>query len=126
MAQQTQVSEADLVAAINWIEESAVRIRDIQKKLDTAGAELKVNWVGQSHAAFDKVHRLWHQRIDVILGSLQTLAENIGSSNKNYAAFNQEREQAINQIEALINAAAPLSTASEHSPTLLFDDERRP
>ncbi|MGV9772956.1 WXG100 family type VII secretion target [Streptosporangium sp. NPDC003464] len=107
MAQQTQVSEADLVAAINWIEESAGRIRDIQKKLDTAGAELKVNWVGQSHAAFDKVHRLWHQRIDVILGSLQTLAENIGSNNKNYAAFNQEREQAINQIEALINAAAP-------------------
>ena len=36
-------------------------------------------------------------------GSLQRLAENVGTSNKNYKAFNQERTEATNQIANLIN-----------------------
>ncbi|WP_433437718.1 WXG100 family type VII secretion target [Nonomuraea sp. CA-141351] len=105
---QTQVSEADLKAAITLIEDAAERLRGIQLNLDTAGITLKHHWVGQSQAAFDAVHKKWHERMDVILGSLRRLAENIGTSNTNYASFNQERTEAINQIANLINAA-PLS-----------------
>ncbi|SEG99433.1 WXG100 family type VII secretion target [Nonomuraea solani] len=105
---QTQVSEADLKAAIQLIEDAAIRLRGIQQTLDTAGLELKTSWVGQSEAAFDAVHKKWHERMDVILGSLRRLAENIGTSNTNFAAFNQERTEAINQIANLINAA-PMS-----------------
>ena len=42
--------------------------------------------------------------MDVILGSLHRLAENIGSSGKNYAAFNQERAEAMHHIAQLISA----------------------
>ncbi|MEV1168955.1 WXG100 family type VII secretion target [Nonomuraea sp. NPDC049784] len=105
---QTQVSEADLKAAITLIEDAAERLRGIQLNLDQAGISLKHHWVGQSEAAFDAVHKKWHERMDVILGSLRRLAENIGTSNTNYASFNQERTEAINQIANLINAA-PLS-----------------
>jgi WXG100 family type VII secretion target len=104
---QTQVSESDLKAAITLIEDAAGRLRTIQRNLDTAGATLKASWVGQSEAAFDAVHRKWHERMDVILGSLSRLAQNIGSSNTNYAAFNQERTEAINKIAQMINAAPP-------------------
>ncbi|MGR6923834.1 WXG100 family type VII secretion target [[Actinomadura] parvosata] len=111
MADQTQVSASDLTAAIGYIEEAATKLRTIQKNLDTAGVTLKASWVGQSEYAFDQVHRIWHQRMDKVLESLQTLAENIGGSNRNYAAFNEERVQAINKIEALINAAPMSRTA---------------
>jgi WXG100 family type VII secretion target len=110
VAQQTQVKEHDLQEAINWIVDSAERIRTIQKNLDTAGAELQANWQGQSHQAFNKVHILWHQRIDVILKSLQDLAQNIQSSNKNYSAFTQEALAEISKIESLINAAPPAAS----------------
>ncbi|SNS79383.1 WXG100 family type VII secretion target [Streptosporangium subroseum] len=110
MAQQTQVKEHDLQEAINWIVDSAERIRTIQKNLDTAGAELQASWQGQSHQAFNKVHILWHQRIDVILKSLQDLAQNIQSSNKNYSAFTQEALAEISKIESLINAAPPAAS----------------
>ncbi|MDX3106276.1 WXG100 family type VII secretion target [Nonomuraea angiospora] len=103
-APQTQVSEADLIAAVTRIEDAAERLRGIQRQLDQAGVNLKVHWVGQSEAAFDAVHKKWHERMDVILGSLRRLADNIGTSNKNYKAFNQERTEAINQISNLINA----------------------
>lgn len=102
---QTQVSESDLKAAVTLIEDAAVQLREIQRNLDTAGVTLKIHWVGQSEAAFDAVHKKWHERMDVVLGSLQRLAQNIGTNNTNYAAFNEERTQAINQIAALINAA---------------------
>ncbi|MFC5826693.1 WXG100 family type VII secretion target [Nonomuraea insulae] len=102
---QTQVSESDLKAAVTLIEDAAVQLREIQRNLDTAGVTLKTHWVGQSEAAFDAVHKKWHERMDVVLGSLQRLAQNIGTNNMNYAAFNEERTQAINQIAALINAA---------------------
>ncbi|WP_433366010.1 WXG100 family type VII secretion target [Streptosporangium sp. CA-115845] len=107
VAQQAQVSEHDLQEAINWIGDSAERIRTIQRNLDTAGAELHVNWAGQSHHAFAKIHRLWHERIDVILLSLQELAKSIQMNNQNYRAFNEQATASINQIEGLINAAAP-------------------
>lgn len=102
---QSQVSESDLKAAITLIEDAAERLRGIQRNLDTAGVTLKTHWVGQSEAAFDAVHKKWHERMDVVLGSLRRLAENIGTNNTNYRAFNEERAQAINQIAALINAA---------------------
>jgi WXG100 family type VII secretion target len=102
---QTQVSEADLKAAVIAIEDAATRLRTIQRNLDTAGVELKHNWVGQSEYAFDAVHRKWHERMDKVLESLQRLAQAITTSNTNYAAFNQERTEAINQIAAMINAA---------------------
>ncbi|MET8861479.1 WXG100 family type VII secretion target [Nonomuraea sp. NPDC049421] len=101
---QTQVSQADLVAAVQRIEDAAIRLRTIQRNLDTAGVELKHNWVGQSEAAFDAVHKIWHQRMDRVLQSLKTLAENITTSNRNYVQFNQEREEATNRIAAAINA----------------------
>ncbi|WP_043620930.1 WXG100 family type VII secretion target [Nonomuraea candida] len=107
MAEQAQVSQSDLIAAVNHIEEAATKLRTIQRNLDTAGVTLKASWVGQSEHAFDRVHKLWHQRFDVVLTSLQTLAENIGGSNRNYAAFNEERVQAVNKIDALINAMPP-------------------
>ncbi|MFG2077428.1 WXG100 family type VII secretion target [Nonomuraea maritima] len=105
---QTQVSESDLKAAITLIEDAAQRLRDIQRNLDTAGVTLKAHWVGQSEAAFDAVHKKWHERMDVILGSLTRLAQNIGTSGTNYAAFNQERTEAINKIAQMISAA-PMS-----------------
>ncbi|MGN9836765.1 WXG100 family type VII secretion target [Nonomuraea sp. H19] len=100
---QTQVSDADLRDAITAIQDAAQRLRTVQQKLDTAGVELKHNWVGQSEMAFDRVHQTWHLRMDRVLGSLQRLAENIGVSNKNYKEFNEEREAAANQINNLIN-----------------------
>ncbi|MFF5212407.1 WXG100 family type VII secretion target [Streptosporangium sp. NPDC000396] len=103
---QTQVSEADLVQAVNWIEDSAEKIRGIQQRLDQAGHTLKVNWKGDSHAAFNKVHQNWHDRIDVILMSLKDLAEKVAASNKNYRAFNEQAVTEINKIEALINASS--------------------
>ncbi|MGP3911805.1 WXG100 family type VII secretion target [Nonomuraea sp. NBC_00507] len=102
---QAQVSESDLKSAIMLIEDAAERLRGIQRNLDTAGVTLKAHWVGQSEAAFDAVHKKWHERMDVVMGSLARLAQNIGTSNTNYAAFNQERTEAINQIAAMINAA---------------------
>ncbi|WP_049570661.1 WXG100 family type VII secretion target [Nonomuraea sp. SBT364] len=104
---QTQVSAADLIAAVNLIEEAATRLRTLQSNLDMAGAELKTSWAGQSEAAFAAVHIKWHERMDVILGSLARLAQNIGTSNKNFAAFNEEREQAMNHIANLISAQPP-------------------
>jgi WXG100 family type VII secretion target len=101
---QTQVSEADLKAAIALIEDAATKLRTIQRNLDTAGATLKTSWVGQSEAAFHAVHVKWHERMDVILASLHRLAESIGTSGKNYAAFNQERTEAMNHIAQLISA----------------------
>ncbi|GAA0846678.1 hypothetical protein GCM10009525_66140 [Streptosporangium amethystogenes subsp. fukuiense] len=109
MAQQAQVKEQDLQDAINWIGDAAERIRAIQRNLDTAGAELRVNWQGQSHHAFNKVHLLWHDRIDVILESLQNLARSIQANNKNYRAFNEAATAEISKLEGLINAAAPAS-----------------
>ncbi|MFC4015653.1 WXG100 family type VII secretion target [Nonomuraea purpurea] len=100
---QSQVSESDLRAAVQLIEDAAERLRGIQRNLDTAGVTLKANWVGQSEAAFDAVHKKWHERMDVVLNSLRELAEKVGASNTNYAAFNQERLEATNQIAALIN-----------------------
>ncbi|WP_431915744.1 WXG100 family type VII secretion target [Nonomuraea jabiensis] len=100
---QAQVSESDLIAAVTRIEDAAERLRGIQQQLDQAGINLKVHWLGQSEAAFDAVHKKWHERMDVILGSLRRLAENIGTSNKNYQAFNQERTEAMNQIANMIN-----------------------
>jgi Proteins of 100 residues with WXG. len=104
---QTQVSEHDLQEAINWIGESAERIRNIQRNLDAAGADLSVHWQGESHYAFNKVHILWHEHMDVILGSLQSLAESIRTNNQNYSAFNAQALSDISKIEALINAAPP-------------------
>ncbi|MGV9377209.1 WXG100 family type VII secretion target [Nonomuraea sp. NPDC003707] len=100
---QAQVSESDLIAAVTRIEDAAERLRGIQLQLDQAGVSLKTHWLGQSEAAFDAVHKKWHERMDVILGSLRRLADNIGTSNKNYQAFNQERTEAANQIANLIN-----------------------
>ncbi|MER6003217.1 WXG100 family type VII secretion target [Nonomuraea angiospora] len=100
---QAQVSESDLIAAVTRIEDAAERLRGIQQQLDQAGVSLKAHWLGQSEAAFDAVHKKWHERMDVILGSLRRLAENIGTSNKNYQAFNQERTEAMNQIANMIN-----------------------
>ncbi|MCG5218943.1 WXG100 family type VII secretion target [Streptosporangium soli] len=102
-----QVSEQDLRDAFDWITQSADRIRGIQRTLDTAGADLSVDWQGRSQQAFSQVHLLWHQRIDVILGSLQGLAESIQANNANYAAFNEDAVQEINQIEALISQGPP-------------------
>jgi WXG100 family type VII secretion target len=107
-----QVSESDLQAAIDWIGQAAERIRGIQRTLDAAGTDLSVQWQGQSHHAFNKVHVLWHERIDVILGTLQRLAESIQSNNKNYANFNADAVMEINKIEALINAGPPASLRS--------------
>ncbi|MFI6293144.1 WXG100 family type VII secretion target [Nonomuraea sp. NPDC050790] len=102
---QTQVSQADLTAAIHLIEKAAEDIRKIQLNLDMAGASLKSNWVGESHAAFNAVHIKWHERMDVILGSLRRLAASIQGSGKNYAEFNRERTEALNSIANLINQA---------------------
>ena len=102
-----QVSESDLREAIDWISQSAERIRGFQRSLDTAGAELSVNWQGESHEAFKRIHLQWHERFDVILASLQRLAENIRASNQNYAEFNANAVQEISKIESLINAAPP-------------------
>ncbi|MEU4571949.1 WXG100 family type VII secretion target [Nonomuraea sp. ATR24] len=104
---QTQVSASDLIAAVNLIEEAATRLRTVQRNLDTAGAELKVSWAGQSEAAFSAVLIKWHERMDVVLQSLQRLAANIGTTNKNVAAFNEERQQAMNHIANLISAQPP-------------------
>ncbi|MEU6713219.1 WXG100 family type VII secretion target [Nonomuraea sp. NPDC046802] len=101
---QSQVSEADLKAAVQLIEDAAIKLRAYQKNLDEAGVQLKVHWVGQSEAAFDAAHKKWHERMDIILGSLHRLADNIGASNTNYASFNEERTAAMNQISNLINA----------------------
>ncbi|KAB8186540.1 MULTISPECIES: WXG100 family type VII secretion target [Microbispora] len=108
-ASQAQVSRHDLDEAITWIGDAAENIRGIQRYLDGAGENLKVHWQGESHHAFNKVHLLWHERMDVILGSLQTLAESIRANNKNYAEFNAQATAEINKIEALINQAPPAS-----------------
>lgn len=104
---QTQVSEHDLTEAITWIGESAERIRGIQRALDQAGVELSAHWAGESHYYFNKVHVLWHEHMDVILGSLQSLAESIRMNNQNYRAFNAEAVAEVSKIEALVNAAPP-------------------
>jgi WXG100 family type VII secretion target len=101
---QTQVSQSDLIAAVQRIEDAALRLRAIQRNLDNAGIELKHSWVGQSEAAFAAVHKIWHERFDKVMESLQRLAENITTSNKNYVQFNQERAEATNKIAAAINA----------------------
>jgi len=108
-ASQAQVSQHDLDEAITWIGDAAENIRGIQRYLDSAGENLKVHWQGESHHAFNKVHRLWHERMDVIMGSLQDLAESIRANNKNYREFNAHATAEINKIEALINQAAPAS-----------------
>jgi WXG100 family type VII secretion target len=100
---QTQVSKRDLEDAIRFINAAAVELSGIQRRLDAAGVALATGWKGESAHAFNAVHKKWHDRMDVILRSLQRLAENIGASNKNYAEFNAERTQAANRIHSLIN-----------------------
>ena len=108
-APETQVKESDLIKAVELIETAATEIRGIQSRLDNAGVTLKAHWVGDSHRAFDAVHLKWHERMDVILQSLNRLAEHVGSSNKNFAQFNQERVEATNHIANMINAASPVA-----------------
>ncbi|MEU6996986.1 WXG100 family type VII secretion target [Nonomuraea sp. NPDC046570] len=104
MADQAQVSRADLEQAVSWILNSQTNILNIQRNLDTANLDLKVHWVGASRQAFEGVHKLWHERMDLILTSLANLAQTIQDNNKNYDLFNQEEEQRINKIAQLIAA----------------------
>ncbi|MEV4161157.1 WXG100 family type VII secretion target [Nonomuraea dietziae] len=104
MADQAQVSRADLEQAISWIMKSQENILGIQRRLDTANMDLKVHWAGQSRMAFEKVHKLWHERMDVILQSLTNLAETIQANNANYDLFNKTEEERFNKIAAMIDA----------------------
>ncbi|MEU7896863.1 WXG100 family type VII secretion target [Nonomuraea sp. NPDC049152] len=104
MADQAQASRADLEQAISLIMKSQENILGIQRKLDTANADLAAHWVGTSRAAFVKVTIAWHERMDVILQSLTKLAESVQSNNKNYDLFNQQEEERFNKIAAMIDA----------------------
>lgn len=104
-----QVSEKDLTEAIQWISESAERIRGIQRTLDTANTDLDVDWQGDSRRAFIRVHQIWHERIDKILQTLIDLSESIRQANTNYRAFNEQAVEEISKIEQLLNAGMPSS-----------------
>ncbi|MEV2266815.1 WXG100 family type VII secretion target [Nonomuraea africana] len=104
MADQAQASRADLEQAITRIMDAQSNVLAIQRRLDAANQDLHAHWEGGSRAAFVKVAKAWHERMDVILQSLTNLANSIQSNNKNYDLFNQQETERFNKIAAMIDA----------------------
>jgi len=89
--------------AAQKVEDAATVINGLENQVDTHLANLLSGWQGAASRRFETLLRTWLLDFQDIRKQLQIMSEKLGATGQSYAATEQNEEQAINQLSALLN-----------------------
>ncbi|MEV4254021.1 WXG100 family type VII secretion target [Spirillospora sp. NPDC049652] len=103
MAGQSAVDRAAMAQAATRIEESANLIKGLQSQLEGHKSNLMSGWAGNASVSFDRVFNEFQTDMNKVRTALDGMHEKLSHTKIQYESTEQEQNDAVNKINALLN-----------------------